>query len=625
MKNLLALCLLAIAISAVNAQNVPPQAIAFQGVAIDPNGYPVPSMDEFGNPLRNEPIRVRFSIQDSDGNSSTVHYSEEHAIVTDQYGRFALEIGRGNSVNANQFEDINWGLGKKYLKVEVDLSGTGAEYVTSSIQEMLSVPFALYAASAGNNADADADPTNEIQSLSVNGNQLSITGANTVTLQDNDSQTLSMNGSTLSISNGNNVTLLDNDQQTLSLSGQNLSISNGNSVTLPTAQLDDNDSTNEIQHLSLNGSQLSLSKSSATVDLSQISTGQQNNSGSNSVCFSQGEFYDLENLFVTYNSVNLFATFNDKLFVNCNSTSFGNAKFVLDRTTGALTSLTLPTSASWFRQSDSILYMMGGSDIYVYNVNNSTYYDTITAVPTLSGTASVDVWNNNIVYTTSTTLYKYTFSTKTLQSIPKPSGTWTGMNFIGQDTLAVNNYLYNAVNLTVYPGITLPTKANSSDGIYNFHDGRFYYVDRVVIQFQDPKYTIRSCSKTGTNDIAVSNTYIQGTLSQATGPGPSIKSMVNGELLILWQGAPTNLNNYWFSLGSSTGVTTNGYGGYKMTDCTEWVLMSTQSFVRSYLTRYEYGVYTYSNMPNHTVFKLDSPFLCANGDIVKRGFYVINK
>ena len=119
MKNLLTLCLLAIAISAVNAQNVPPQAIAFQGVAIDPNGYPVPSMDEFGNPLRNEPIRVRFSIQDSDGNSSTVYYSEEHAIVTDQYGRFALEIGRGNSVNANQFEDINWGLGKKLSLIHI--------------------------------------------------------------------------------------------------------------------------------------------------------------------------------------------------------------------------------------------------------------------------------------------------------------------------------------------------------------------------------------------------------------------------------------------------------------------------------------------------------------------------
>lgn len=136
MKNWLLLFLLIGSFTAF-AQNVPPQAIAFQGVAIDPNGYPVPSMDEFGNPLRDEAIRIRFTIQDSDASSAVEHYSEEHAVVTDHYGRFSVEIGRGNSINANQFSDIIWSSGKKFLKVEIDLSGTGAQYELTSLQEML--------------------------------------------------------------------------------------------------------------------------------------------------------------------------------------------------------------------------------------------------------------------------------------------------------------------------------------------------------------------------------------------------------------------------------------------------------------------------------------------------------
>lgn len=417
MKNLLALCLLAIAISAVNAQNVPPQAIAFQGVAIDPNGYPVPSMDEFGNPLRNEPIRVRFSIQDSDGNSSTVHYSEEHAIVTDQYGRFALEIGRGNSVNANQFEDINWGLGKKFLKVEVDLSGTGAEYVTSSIQEMLSVPFALYAASAGNNADADADPTNEIQSLSVNGNQLSITGANTVTLQDNDSQTLSVNGSTLSISNGNNVTLLDNDQQTLSLSGQNLSISNGNSVTIPantdsqtltlnglnlaisngnSVNLSDLDSTNELQTMYLDSNYvLHLNKSGGSVDLSGLKTSgntanvgvKVKNIASGNYCIYPKGLLDLDSIgavSVAYEDDTLMVFYKGEI----NVPNFSGKFYRIDKSTGALISIlnithsalaSSPYSGSWFnlgyyRPGRYIIQL--GSSTNIYSETGTLLYGT---------------------------------------------------------------------------------------------------------------------------------------------------------------------------------------------------------------------------------------------------------
>lgn len=88
--------------------------------------------------------------------------------------------------------------------------------------------------------DNDSDPTNELQDLSLNNNQLAMSITNSaVDLSpyiNTDNQTLSLAGNTLAISNGNSVDLLpylDNtDNQTLSLTGNTLAISNGNNVDL---------------------------------------------------------------------------------------------------------------------------------------------------------------------------------------------------------------------------------------------------------------------------------------------------------------------------------------------------------------------------------------------------------
>ncbi len=103
--------------------------------------------------------------------------------------------------------------------------------------------------------DADADPTNELQDLSFNAvtNELSITNGSTVTIPTggtdadadptNEIQTISKAGSTVTLSNGGG-TFTDavndadadptNEIQTISLAGNNLSLSNGGgSVLLP--------------------------------------------------------------------------------------------------------------------------------------------------------------------------------------------------------------------------------------------------------------------------------------------------------------------------------------------------------------------------------------------------------
>ena len=174
---LVALVLVVFASQALHAQV--PQAISFQGVAIDQNGQPVPGLDQTGTPIRSTPILVRFGILDATP-SGALLYEEDHAVQTDTYGRFSTEIGRG-TVRNGSFANVDWTAGKRFLRVSVDLTGSGNNFTLSSVQEFLSVPYALAAERVRFNDDADADPTNELQALTLtNDTLLSISGRNTV-------------------------------------------------------------------------------------------------------------------------------------------------------------------------------------------------------------------------------------------------------------------------------------------------------------------------------------------------------------------------------------------------------------------------------------------------------------
>jgi hypothetical protein len=181
MKKLITIIAVLVGLQALS-QNIPPQAINFQGVAIDKNGIPVPGMDELGNPIQNAGIKVRFSILEGSATGVTT-YREVHETITDEFGRFNLEIGLGSNAEG-VFQDIQWGSKRHFLKVEVDLSSAGSNYQLASIQEFLSVPYALYArASKSSDDDLDKDPTNELQTLTItNDTVLSIANGNAVTL-----------------------------------------------------------------------------------------------------------------------------------------------------------------------------------------------------------------------------------------------------------------------------------------------------------------------------------------------------------------------------------------------------------------------------------------------------------
>jgi hypothetical protein len=177
-----------------------PQSFKYQAVA----------RDALGNLLANKNVIFRLSIIQGTVTGAIV-YNELHSKTTNSYGLVDLEVGRGTSPSGD-FSTIKWGVDQHFLKVEMDPAG-GFAFQNMGTSQLLSVPYALYSRDVQNNNDADADPTNEIQDLSLSSN------------------TLKLSKSTPAVSL---APYLDNtDSQTLNLTGNNLAISGGNSVTLP--------------------------------------------------------------------------------------------------------------------------------------------------------------------------------------------------------------------------------------------------------------------------------------------------------------------------------------------------------------------------------------------------------
>src|ERR1043165_1434083 len=116
----------------------------------DAFNYQAVARDSFGTPLPNQFIQLRFTVHTGTSSGTTV-YQETDTVTTDKLGGFSLDIGNG-TVTSGTFSAVNWNSGGKYLQVEVDPEG-GMSYVDMGTEQLMSVPYALYAeraASVGN-------------------------------------------------------------------------------------------------------------------------------------------------------------------------------------------------------------------------------------------------------------------------------------------------------------------------------------------------------------------------------------------------------------------------------------------------------------------------------------------
>ncbi|MEM7659699.1 MAG: hypothetical protein AAF399_26535 [Bacteroidota bacterium] len=288
--------------SSLLAQNFP--GLTYQAVARDASGLLI----------KNQAVNLTVEIFQGDPNAGGVPVYEATFpnTPTNEFGLINLVIGEDDAA----FGQIQWENGPHYATidlngVEVDLmrfstipyserSKKATEMTLADLMDVEGIPMmGDQLVWDGNEwtpsapvADPDADPTNELQDLSLNGDSLSISGGNTVALptqppyiggtgiavtgqiiintQPDQVVSLTGNGATtvggtypaFTITSADSVNDADadpaNEIQTLSQSGNTITLSNGGGSFVDQVNDADASSTNELQNLSLSGSLLSL-------------------------------------------------------------------------------------------------------------------------------------------------------------------------------------------------------------------------------------------------------------------------------------------------------------------------------------------------------------------------------
>ena len=85
-------------------------------------------------------VTITFKIHDNSA-TGTMVYEETHATTTNAQGLVNLSVGGGTAMTGT-FSGIQWGTGSKFLQV---LMNAGNGVVDLGTQQMMSVPYALYA------------------------------------------------------------------------------------------------------------------------------------------------------------------------------------------------------------------------------------------------------------------------------------------------------------------------------------------------------------------------------------------------------------------------------------------------------------------------------------------------
>ncbi|MFN0188086.1 MAG: hypothetical protein ACKVQV_05235, partial [Bacteroidia bacterium] len=168
MKNKLKTTILALIICITTAVAQVPNMINYQGVAHDASG----------NSISNQLIKVRLKIRDASA-FGTVMYSEVRNLTTDASGLFNIKIGStGANSTTGSWAAINWASGSKYLQIEMDPTG-GTSYINMGSQQLLSVPYAQHAQSAGSlSGTATINPSQINNGGATNGQVLQFNGSN---------------------------------------------------------------------------------------------------------------------------------------------------------------------------------------------------------------------------------------------------------------------------------------------------------------------------------------------------------------------------------------------------------------------------------------------------------------
>ena len=133
MKTIYTIIIILFVVSGVWAQV--PQGFSYQAVVRNANN----------ELITNKTIGVKVSLLQGSEYGNVV-YSETHSPVSNGNGLLTLAVG-GGKVISGDFPSIDWSKFPYFIKTELDLDG-GADYTLTTTSQLLSVPYAMYAANS---------------------------------------------------------------------------------------------------------------------------------------------------------------------------------------------------------------------------------------------------------------------------------------------------------------------------------------------------------------------------------------------------------------------------------------------------------------------------------------------
>jgi uncharacterized protein (TIGR02145 family) len=110
--------------------------------------YQAIARDAAGQALVNSVVNARFTLHEGAATGAVI-WQESQSITTTALGLFTVKLGSIESLTS-----VNWANGAKFIQVELELGGG---FVDLGSQQLLSVPYALYAGSVRLNISSTGD------------------------------------------------------------------------------------------------------------------------------------------------------------------------------------------------------------------------------------------------------------------------------------------------------------------------------------------------------------------------------------------------------------------------------------------------------------------------------------
>lgn len=111
--------------------------------------------DASGTIIQNQPVSMRFTIRDSTP-AGFIVFQQTDTVIPNSFGIITVIVGGGTIVTGT-LDGVNWGNNNKFMQVEADLNG-GTNYTDMGTTQLMSVPFAMYAATSGSSTPGPTGP-----------------------------------------------------------------------------------------------------------------------------------------------------------------------------------------------------------------------------------------------------------------------------------------------------------------------------------------------------------------------------------------------------------------------------------------------------------------------------------